>query len=92
MTSQKTLEGMSGREASQLRRQMLSKGKAALPAASERVRSGFREADMPNDVPVKIVTTEASAAADPIVSPAPVQTTADTGREASIERRKSLSK
>ncbi|WP_144023201.1 hypothetical protein, partial [Brevirhabdus pacifica] len=47
MTSQNTLEGMSGREASQLRRRMLSQGKAALPVASERVRSGFREADMP---------------------------------------------
>ena len=92
MTSQITLEGMSGREASQLRRRMLSQGKAALPAASERIRSGFREADMPNDVPVRNTTVEAPVVSDRVVSPAPGQRPADTGREASIERRKAMSK
>lgn len=40
-----------GRAASLAHRKALSLGKAALPAANERVRSGFRQAAMPSDVP-----------------------------------------
>ncbi|APX89988.1 hypothetical protein BV394_09885 [Brevirhabdus pacifica] len=93
MTSQNTLEGMSGREASQLRRRMLSQGKAALPVASERVRSGFREADMP----AKTTPADAKVTMNTVVSPPPAPASpaaggVATGRAASIERRRALSK
>lgn len=88
MSTEKTLEGMSGREASILRRRMLSQGKAALPRASERVRSGFREAAMPTDVaaPAHMASaTELPAMTEPMQGDA-------TGRRASQMRRAALSK
>lgn len=94
MSTDANFQGMSGRAASIARRKMLSMGKSALPPASERVRSGFREAAMPTDT-----------AGTPVASPAPVASAAPvavaprpaggagvlTGREASIARRKMLS-
>ena len=62
---------------------MLSLGKAALPRASQRVRSGFREAALPEDAPSK-------PAPEVPVQTAPMQAPS-AGREASIERRKALS-
>ena len=92
----------SGREASMARRRMLVKGKGGLPAAHERVRSGFREAAMPRDVPsavapvieaapVVVSAPEAPAAAV-VAAAAPVSTGFGSGREASMARRKMLVK
>lgn len=90
MSGETTFQGLSGREASRLRRRLLSQGKAALPAATERVRSGFREAAMPNDAPSQPPEAPVSVPRDP-ASPPPKATGGQTGRAASIERRKSLS-
>ena len=95
MSSNATLKNVSGREASVARRKMLVKGKGGLPAASERVRSGFREAAMPKDV---LTTLVPAAKTDPVATtPAPINLTSvstnfSTGREASMARRKMLIK
>lgn len=94
MSTDVTFKGMSGREASIARRKLMSKGKSALPPASERLRSGFREASMPSD----------TATAAPAPAPAKVEVAASTpvtkpvgtssfssGRAASIARRKMMS-
>lgn len=67
---------------------MLSRGKAALPQASERVRSGFREAAMPEDVPAR---ARSSAGSDVPASAEPTPEIA-TGRRASQMRRAALSR
>ncbi|MDR9428244.1 MAG: CsoS2 family carboxysome shell protein [Salibaculum sp.] len=97
---------MSGREASQLRRRLLSQGKAALPPASERVRSGFRAAELPEgaamapeaqaDASQNAKTDVPAAFADaagPASSAPPVQPVSMPagGRAASRARRKALS-
>lgn len=50
-----------GRAASIARRRALSQGKAALPPVQERVRTGFREADLPNDVSVQLSRAETAS-------------------------------
>jgi hypothetical protein len=97
MTSETTLEGMSGREASMLRRRMLSQGKTALPSASERVRSGFREATMSADVRAAAQqSVKLSSETVKTATPAPEATTAppaaQTGRAASMARRQAMTK
>ncbi len=95
MTSNATLKNVSGREASVARRKMLVKGKGSLPAAHERVRSGFREAAMPRDVLVGLTTaveaTPIEVASAPI-SAAPISSSFSSGREASMARRRALVK
>lgn len=98
-----TMSFDSGREASMARRKAMSKGKAGLPPANERVRSGFRVAAMSKDAPA--VAASAPAAAAPVATPAPAapapvaapapKTAAQSfssGRDASIARRKAMSK
>ncbi|WP_306006419.1 CsoS2 family carboxysome shell protein [Aquicoccus porphyridii] len=91
MATERLLEGMSGREASMLRRRMLSQGKAALPKASERVRSGFRDAALPDEETVAPLAV--AAPPGPKVEVALPQTvTEPSGRKASIERRRAMSR
>jgi len=89
MKTENALEGMTGRMASMLQRRMSSLGKAALPQASNRVRTGFRDAaliegigDAPGGVQLATFAVET----------APQRTVAmASGRQASIDRRKALS-
>lgn len=53
----------SGRSASLARRHALAQGKAALPPAAERVRTGFRAASVPAHVAVATATSAPAAAA-----------------------------
>ncbi|MGV6847392.1 MAG: CsoS2 family carboxysome shell protein [Marinibacterium sp.] len=78
----------SGREASMARRRAMSLGKGALPPAKERVRSGFREAAMPTDVPASAPQPAVPAPA-PVSEPAPqpVFTEGMSGREIARQRR-----
>jgi len=88
MSSETILEGLSGREASRKRRRMLSHGKAALPKASERVRTGFRDAALPDEGR----SAPDAAPSTPARDPAPSQAaTVPSGRRASMERRKAMS-
>lgn len=89
MSTETKLEGLSGREASRKRRRMLSKGKAALPQASERVRTGFRDAALPVDqtsAPAPAPASQPQVAETPLSQIVPVW----SGRQASMERHEAL--
>ncbi len=94
MSTDANFQGMSGRAASMARRRALSQGKAGLPAASERVRSGFRDAAMPTDTPAAPAPMAAhepdTAPSAPVSAPLP-PVHVPSGREASVARRKALS-
>lgn len=94
------IDAAGGREASRLRRQQLVAGKAGLPPARERVRTGEREASLPrvsSSAPAFTVPTPAASAA-PVstvtaleqapATPAMVRPTG--GRAASLARREAL--
>ncbi|CAD0186791.1 hypothetical protein RUESEDTHA_03702 [Ruegeria sp. THAF57] len=94
MSTDATKTGLSGREASMARRKALSHGKTALPTATERVRSGFREGAMPKDnsIGVNDVVPSTPLTPAPVAEPVTrVDTGSATGRQASMARRKALS-
>jgi hypothetical protein len=84
----------SGREAAIARRLALSAGKAALPPASERVRTGQRAAATPSQAlaPAAVQSTPVQTVPAPQAEVAPVQTGAAggtlNGRLLSIQRRR----
>ena len=98
------IDAAGGREASRLRREQLVAGKAGLPPAKERVRTGEREAGLPRlaastaasaaapmptpVAPAVSVAVGDSANTQPSVTPAMVRPTG--GRAASLARREAL--
>lgn len=94
--SNQVMRATGGREASRERRMRLAQGKAALPAAVERTRTGERSAVIetaaPMALPANIVTTTTAVAASAPSSPALPATSGTTlvGRTASQARRAAL--
>jgi hypothetical protein len=92
-----THPAQSGRAAAIARRQALSAGKAALPPAAERVRTGERSAALPAATPTVTPAPLAQAAArpatpaNPAVVPAPIPCSSGSCREQARARRAALS-
>ena len=92
-----TIDAQSGRAAAIARRLAMSAGKAALPAASERVRDGQRSASTPavaGSSPAVSVTRPVAASPPPSMpaaTPSRIAASGLTGRDASLERRRLLS-